>query len=85
MEGEANTDTSTPQAEAATDSPILLDVKQVAAMLNCSWRHVYRMADAGKMPRPVKLGSLVRWNRIDVETWVSEGCQPPSNGRRRKG
>ncbi len=36
----------------------LLDVAAVAEMLGCSARHVYRLSDAGKMPAPVKLGSL---------------------------
>ena len=52
----------------------LLDVKAVAALFSCSPRHVYRLADAGLMPRPVKLGVLVRWPRLAIETWVSEGC-----------
>ena len=53
----------------------LLDVKSVAALLgHCSVRHVYRMADAGLMPRPVKLGNLVRWRRAEVLEWISAGC-----------
>ena len=58
-----------PPAELA-----LLDVQQVAALLKCSARHVYRLSDAGKMPRPVKLGHLVRWNRQAVEDWIADGC-----------
>jgi len=52
----------------------LLDVHAVAALLSCSTRHVYRLADAGRMPPPVKLGALVRWPRRSVETWLAEGC-----------
>ena len=59
---------------------LLIDVRDVAALLKCSARHVYRLADAGKMPRPVKLGGLVRWNRAAIEKWISEGC--PSCRRR---
>ena len=60
-----------------TESPALLTVKQVAAMLGCSARHVYRLADRGAMPRPTKLGDvLVRWNRTEIEQWVSDGCRP---------
>ena len=54
----------------------LLDVGSVAALLNCSRRHVYRLADAGKMPRPVKLGALVRWRRAELELWLENGCPP---------
>jgi excisionase family DNA binding protein len=54
--------------------PALLDVQAVAALLDCSTRHVYRLADAGQMPRPVKLGALVRWRRQDMDTWLAQGC-----------
>ena len=52
----------------------LLDVGTVAALLGCSPRHVYRLSDAGKMPSPVKLGALIRWNRAAVEEWIDQGC-----------
>ena len=44
----------------------MLDVQAVAAMLSVSPRTVYRLADAGRMPSPVKLGVL------------SAGTEPPS-------
>jgi len=59
---------------AKLDNTALLNVNQVAALLNCSSRHVYRLSDAAKMPRPVKLGSLVRWSRRIVENWIADGC-----------
>ncbi len=55
----------------------LLDVRAVAALLGgCSTRHVYRLADAGRMPRPIRLGSLVRWSRAELMSWLEGGCQP---------
>ena len=55
----------------------LLTVRQVAAMLGCSSRHVYRLSDRAAMPRPTKLGNvLVRWNRSDIEQWIADGCRP---------
>jgi excisionase family DNA binding protein len=56
--------------------PQLLDVKAVAAQLGCSTRHAYRLADAGKMPRPIKLGALVKWRRDEIEAWIAGGCKP---------
>jgi len=58
----------------------MLDVETVADLLSCSTRHVYRMADAGRMPRPLKLGRLIRWRRSAVESWIADGC--PSVRRR---
>jgi len=57
----------------------LLDVKQVAATLNCSPRHVYRMVDAGRMPAPVRLGALVRWHRSSLDRWLADGCKTVRN------
>ena len=51
------------QKQAVVNGPVLLDVRQVAAMLGCSVRHCYRLVDCGKMPAPVYLGALVKWRR----------------------
>ncbi|MCY2929851.1 MAG: hypothetical protein NTV86_10230 [Planctomycetota bacterium] len=56
------------------EKPAMLDVHGVAALLVCSARHVYRLADAGRMPRSVKLGALVRWSRVAVLDWIAAGC-----------
>ena len=61
-------------APAVTPAAALLDVQAVAALLDVSKQHVRRLCDAGKMPRPVRLGSLVRWRRADVESWIAAGC-----------
>ena len=64
-------------AESGADSPaypVLLDVSEVAGILKCSARHVYRLAYSGRMPKPLKLGALARWNREAVEQWLAAGC-----------
>jgi len=55
---------------------LLLSVEKVAAMLDCSPRHVYRLEERGQMPSAVRLGACVRWPRATVEKWVADGCQP---------
>jgi excisionase family DNA binding protein len=60
---------------APTETPALLDVRAVAALLHCSPRHVYRLADASRMPAPVKLGALVRWRRKEIDSWIGGGCK----------
>ena len=62
-----------PTDTAATAK--LIDVQAVADLLCCSTRHVYRLADSGKIPAPVKLGSLVRWSRTAIEDWIGDGCR----------
>jgi excisionase family DNA binding protein len=72
--------TSGGGAANAREPFALLDVEGVAALLNCSARHIYRLADMGRMPRPVKLGSLVRWSRAAIQDWIAAGCPSCRNG-----
>ncbi len=53
---------------------VLLTVQQVAKLINCSTRHVRRLADRGAMPHPVRIGTLIRWRRDEIERWVAAGC-----------
>lgn len=55
----------------------LLDVRAVATLCGCSARHVARLADAGDMPAPRKLGRLLRWARRELTAWVAAGCPSP--------
>ena len=66
---------------ATRELPAMLDVGSVASLLNCSARHVYRLADTKRMPRPVKLGALVRWSRGSIEAWIRDGCPSCQGGR----
>ena len=59
-----------------TLTPRLLDVRDVAKLLKCSTRTVYRLSDGGILPRPRKLGALVRWSEIEIQAWVDSGCKP---------
>ena len=64
----------------------LLDVQAVAEMCGCSTRHVYRLSDAGRMPRPVKLGALVRWKATgpgSLAEWIDDGCPSCRKGVQR--
>ena len=68
--------------EPFSDERELISGKEVAKLLDVSFRTVYRLRDSGKMPQPIRLGSLVRWNRKEIESWIEAGC--PSERRRRK-
>ena len=49
----------------------LVDVKQVAHILGCSWRTVLRLADEGRIPWGLKLGGLRRWSLAEIESFIS--------------
>jgi predicted DNA-binding transcriptional regulator AlpA len=57
-----------PEVEA---KPQLLDAAQLADLLGITLRSVWRRKADGTLPKPVQLGRLARWNRTDVERWLS--------------
>lgn len=56
--------------------PALLTVDQLAELLGVSPRHVYRLANRKLLPKPVKLGHSVRFNRSVIDRWLDAGCPP---------
>lgn len=60
--------------KAVESKPDLMDVNAVAALIGASPRTVRRLADWGRMPRPISLGRMVRWQRSVIEEWIREGC-----------
>ncbi len=66
----------------------LMDVKELARYLSMSVRAIWRMRDAGTLPRPLTLGRAVRWNRAQISEWISNGakpCRPAISSTRRNG
>jgi excisionase family DNA binding protein len=61
--------------------PLLLTVGDVAELLGCSTRNVYRLADSGRMPRPLRIGGMVRWPRATIEAWIADNCPCCEGGR----
>ena len=57
------------------------DAKAVGRVLDLSWRTVYRLADAGKIPPGYKLGALRRWDMAEIESFIAGGCKPPCRDR----
>ena len=60
---------------ATNDSPDrLITIGQVAAMVAVSCRTISRLADAGKLPPPMRIGGSLRWRLADVRQWIANGC-----------
>jgi predicted DNA-binding transcriptional regulator AlpA len=53
------------------------NAKAVGLVLDISWRSVYRLADAGKIPAGFKLGASRRWDMAEIEEFIRSGCRPP--------
>lgn len=54
--------------------PLLVDVNRAAAMCAVSPEHFRRMADSGRAPQPLKLGTSTRWRLAEIVDWVDAGC-----------
>ena len=70
--------TDRPQTAGQDAAPVinaaLISIHEVANMLDCSPRHIYRLADTRRIPQPIKLGALLRWVKADFEQWITAGC-----------
>jgi predicted DNA-binding transcriptional regulator AlpA len=49
--------------------PALLNVNEVATLLDCSSRSIYRMTDRGLMPGPIKVCGN-KWVRTTIDDWI---------------
>lgn len=57
-----------------TTNTVLLRPRDVVARTGLNRSTIYRMGLAGKFPRPVKLGNLVRvgWVESEVDQWIQD-------------
>ena len=62
------------QEAAPVVNAALISIHDVATLLDCSTRHIYRLVDTRRIPQPIKLGALLRWVKSDFEQWIAAGC-----------
>ena len=62
------------------DQGLLIDTRQACKLLKVSPRTLWRMYNSGEMPKPIRIGRVVRWNFEELRAWVNEGC-PKLPGR----
>ena len=55
---------------------LLIPAEKVAELLGISKRTLWRLLSAGRLPEPIRLGSVVRWKRDELQEWIEEGCPP---------
>ncbi len=54
--------------------PEMLSAEELADWLKISKRTVWRLKSAGAIPKPVKIGRSVRWQRNEISAWLEKGC-----------
>lgn len=74
--GQANGKTGAVEGKRSQkdESPALLTVDKLAKLLDCSTRHIYRLETSDRMPKAIRLGSVVRWSRAVIDKWIEDGC-----------
>jgi predicted DNA-binding transcriptional regulator AlpA len=74
---------STPDPAIRPDQPpAVYTARDLAGLLRCSIRHVWRMRDCGHMPPPIRVGRLVRWEVVRINDWIRQGCPSVRKGVR---
>lgn len=53
---------------------LAVSARDLKEMLNVSLRQIWRLNSAGKLPKPIRLGGSVRWNRAEIQQWFGAGC-----------
>ncbi len=59
------------------ESP-LVGAKEAARLCSISESMLYTLNRAGKMPPPIRIGTLLRWKRRELLEWIEAGC--PGDG-----
>ncbi|MEZ6098161.1 MAG: helix-turn-helix domain-containing protein [Pirellulaceae bacterium] len=54
--------------------PELINVTQLAELLNLSVRTVWRLNAQGKLPAPLRLGRSVKWRKNEIYEWLANLC-----------
>jgi excisionase family DNA binding protein len=64
--------TIAPAQQAATKLDAqTYTVEQLAGLLQCSPRHVWRQLDLNKIPGVIRCGRLVRFSRSVIDRWLA--------------
>jgi excisionase family DNA binding protein len=48
-----------------------LDVREVARLLGCTDRTIWRHEGKGLIPEARRIGGVVRWDRAEIEEWLA--------------
>jgi len=68
---------SRPQDAWLANQPstvLLVDKKEAAAMLKVCDKTLWNLHTTGRMPKPIRIGSAVRWSYEELRAWVAAGC-----------
>jgi excisionase family DNA binding protein len=59
----------------ACPAPVLITVKETAALLGITSRHFNALRSEGKIgPQCVRLGACIRFRRDEISAWIAAGA-----------
>ena len=61
-------------------SPDYISLADIAARLGVCRRTVRRWHDAGKLPAPVRLPGVLRWEEKDIMRWIRSSKKRTNEG-----
>jgi len=66
-------------AKSFESAPLMMTADELAETLCISKRQVWRLKAKGDLPKPVNIGTSVRWRRSDILEWIAAGCPSSSS------
>jgi len=66
-------------------SPLAVDIRGLAVLLDCSERHVRAMNAAGRLPGALRLGRRRVWAIATIEAWLDAGAPTRAAWELRRG
>lgn len=57
-----------------TPDSLLLGARDACRLCGTSLRTWRSWDSAGKVPRPVRIGRMVFWRRVELLAWIEAGC-----------
>jgi predicted DNA-binding transcriptional regulator AlpA len=73
-----------PKKAVPSDNSYLLNLEQMAGILQKGIDTVYRWIELGKVPKPIRLGKAPMWVRQDVYDWLAAGSPSASEWQARR-
>lgn len=63
-----------PDDRSISQGPELLTTRKAAELLGIGERTLWRYANSGRAPAPIRVGSAVRYRRAELLEWIAAGC-----------
>ncbi len=54
---------------------VLMTIKEVAQLLRLSVNQTYLLRAEGKIPKGVRIGNAIRFDKAVIEAWIRKGTQ----------